>query len=84
MCIHVCQLNLASSASNAVLCAIFQVVSLDLVRCLDEAGSRGHLCITVPWLVEYMSLMDSQAALQPQLHSLLLLLVAIYKSDQDY
>ena len=58
---------------------VVQPTSLELVQCLDEAGSRGHLCMAVPWVVEYLSMMDGQAASQHQCRSVLLLLIAIYK-----
>lgn len=52
---------------------------MELVECLDEAGCAGHLCVAVPWLVEYLSMMDAQAATQYQYKNILLLLIAIYK-----
>ena len=55
------------------------MTSVDLVQCLKDANSRGQLCLTVPWVIEYMSMMDSQVDTVEQYHEVLILLIDIYR-----
>ncbi|CAI8010268.1 Codanin-1, partial [Geodia barretti] len=49
-------------------------------RCVNEAVEREHISLTIPWAVDYMSMIDSHALHVPQVHSLLCQMVAIYRS----
>jgi codanin-1 len=49
-------------------------------RCVNEAVEREHISLTIPWAVDYMSMIDSHALQVPQVHSLLCQMVAIYRS----
>jgi hypothetical protein len=49
-------------------------------RCVNEAIERDHISLTIPWAVDYMSMIDSHALQVPQVHSLLCQMVAIYRS----
>jgi len=51
----------------------------NILRCVLEAGERGHLCVTIPWVVEYLSMMDPQAATVEHHHTLLHTLMDIYR-----
>ena len=48
-------------------------------ECVSEAVEKGHLSLTIPWAVDYMSMMDSHALQVPQIHSLLCQMVTIYR-----
>ena len=50
-----------------------------IAQCVLEARERGHLCLTIPWVVEYLSMMDSQALQVPQYHNLLCQLMDVYR-----
>lgn len=54
--------------------------SFDLLPCIHEAAERGHLSITLPWVVQYLSMMDTQAPLLQHYSTLLQKLVAVYRS----
>jgi len=51
----------------------------DLMVFINEAKLRGHLCITVQWIIQYLSMMDPQAPILPQYNSLLGSLVDMYR-----
>ena len=51
----------------------------NILRCVLEAGERGHLCVTVPWVVEYLSMMDPQAAAVEHHRTLLHTLMDFYR-----
>ena len=48
-------------------------------KCVSEAVENHHLPLTVPWTVEFVSMMDSRALQVPQYHSLLQQLITIYR-----
>lgn len=55
------------------------MISLDLVKCLNDASMKGHLCLTVPWVVQYLSMMDSQAGMVKEFRSVLIVVIDIYR-----
>ena len=46
---------------------------------MSEAVKEQCLSLTVPWVVEYMSMMDSHALQVPEYSSLLCQMVAVYR-----
>ena len=52
---------------------------LPLVQCVLESCDRGHLCVTVPWVVAYLSMMDSHAHKLTSVSSLINTLIDIYR-----
>lgn len=57
---------------------------LDLKQCLKDASVKGHLCLTVPWVVQYLSMMDPQAARMTVCRSTLNTTTDIYKYVYTY
>ncbi|XP_052272332.1 codanin-1-like isoform X2 [Dreissena polymorpha] len=55
------------------------VPALNLQQCLVSAFSSGTLTLTVPWVVEYLSMMDPLAPRLDVFHSVLLLLLGIHR-----
>ena len=53
---------------------------MDLAQSLDKAVSKGGLCLTVPWVVQYMSMIDSQISSSAKHCSVLTLLIHMYRS----
>ena len=39
----------------------FQVQPFDLLKFVSEARVKGHLSVTIPWVVQYLGMMDPQA-----------------------
>lgn len=52
---------------------------LDVLQCVKEACFRGHLCLTIPWVVQYLSMMDSLALHNEYYKTLLYTLITIYR-----
>lgn len=50
-----------------------------LTECVCEARKKGHLSLTIPWVVDYMSMMDSHALQLTQYHTLLSQLMMVYR-----
>ena len=63
----------------ALLSLHLQPHTLLVSRCVNEAVEREHISLTIPWAVDYMSMIDSHALHVPQVHSLLCQMVAIYR-----
>ncbi|XP_060596823.1 codanin-1-like isoform X2 [Ruditapes philippinarum] len=53
--------------------------SIDLLECLQSAVTRGTLCLTVPWVVEYLSLMDPLAPRLDHYQTVLYLILYIHR-----
>eukprot|EP00731_Ephydatia_muelleri_P026452 Em0018g552a len=53
---------------------------LDVLQCVKEACAKGHLCLTIPWVVQYLSMMDSLALHTDYYKTLLHTLINIYRT----
>ena len=53
--------------------------SVVVAECVCEAREKSHLCLTIPWAVEYLAMMDSHALRVTQHHSLLCQLMNVYR-----
>lgn len=56
-----------------------QSQALDVLQCVKEACSKGHLCLTIPWVVQYLSMMDSLALHSDYYKTLFHTLINIYR-----
>ena len=70
-------------AKHGDLCVLLtsQVQQFKIVQFVQEACELGHLCVTVPWVVEYLSMMDPQATMIDHYCTLLHTLMDIYRYD---
>ncbi|CAL1277019.1 unnamed protein product [Larinioides sclopetarius] len=57
----------------------YEVSPIDLPNLLRKAISNNHVILTVPWVVEYLSLMDPQAVHLEYIQESLKILIDIYK-----
>ena len=48
-------------------------------KCVSEAVEKCHLSLTIPWAVDYLSMMDSRALQVLQYYSLLHQMITIYR-----
>ncbi|KAL4239001.1 Codanin-1 C-terminus [Mactra antiquata] len=53
--------------------------SLDMLECLQNAVTQGCLTLTVPWVVEYLSMMDSLAPRLEHYQTVLYLILYIHR-----
>ncbi|XP_014276400.1 codanin-1 [Halyomorpha halys] len=54
--------------------------SFDIKKCLVEAIKNGILVLTVPWIVEFLSMADNISTLVPYYHDILFTLTTLYLS----
>ena len=73
-CVYVFMYGLCFS--SMLSCHQFQA---SIMECVREAKSSGSLSVTVPWVVEYCSMMDRQALAVAANRSLVGLLVKVYR-----
>ena len=59
--------------------SLHQSRPLDVLQCVKEACARGHLCLTIPWVVQYLSMVDSLALHTDYYKTLLCNLINIYR-----
>ena len=73
-CVYVCTCGLCFR--SMLSCHQFQA---SIMECMREAKSSGSLSVSVPWVVEYCSMMDRQALAVAVNRSLVCLLVKVYR-----
>lgn len=59
------------------------IPSLDLKECLFDALANGKLSLTIPWMVQYLALMDSVSFRLPYYVKLCEILYCIYRAAQN-
>ncbi|XP_074652779.1 codanin-1-like [Tubulanus polymorphus] len=52
---------------------------IDILQCLEEAVKSGRCILSVPWIVEYLSMMDPMAYSLDYFKAIVVLLIRIYK-----
>ena len=57
----------------------FQPEPLPLVQCVLESCDHGHLCVTVPWVVSFLSMMDGHAYKLTSISTLITTLIDVYR-----
>lgn len=73
-----CKEKFAMETSHLLLVHV-QLCHFDVLHCIQEAGVKGHLVLTIPWMVEYLSMMDRQAGTVQHYCTLLHTLMDVYR-----
>lgn len=58
-----------------------EVPCIDLISQLKKSQKEGNLVITIPWIIEYCSVLDSNTVKLPYYQQLFARLLAIYRND---
>ena len=70
---------MCTDESHLSLCVIQSQLPLCPLHCVRRALRQGRLCVTVPWVVDYLSMMDSLAPQLRPLRALSVLLLFIHR-----